>query len=363
LVAAVHGSFERWGSGPDDGEPSSGGPAAGSSASASTTSRVVAATVIAVLLAGSLYGCRAAVLSGSGVRPLVRAEADDGPAPSGDDAPAASTGDEQTGDGASADGADGGVDVESVELASAAASRRFPSVAAVVQCSPSHRLPDDPLRHPNHAGASHDHTFFGSVAAAADATVRELRVAATTCDDPDDRSSYWLPTPIGASWTSLRAYYDRGTVAADAIVTPPDGLLMVSDAARWSCRRDREQSGWSETMPPCDGGVRLRLSFAQCWNGRDVRPPGHLAEARNGRCPPSHPVAIPRVELVAELDRRPTALSSGALREPGAVHGDAWVVWDRERLEFVVGRCIRGERSSNTELKECARLRRGGRLQ
>jgi Domain of unknown function (DUF1996) len=91
--------------------------------------------------------------------------------------------------------------------------RAMPSVAFVVRCPLSHESSDDPILLPGQAGRSHRHAFFGNTATDASSTVGSLLARSTSCDDPADTAAYWLPTPVGARWTAIRAYYGAGGIS------------------------------------------------------------------------------------------------------------------------------------------------------
>jgi hypothetical protein len=102
-----------------------------------------------------------------------------------------------------------------------------------VDCTFSHRAPDDPIVHPGHPGASHSHEFFGSEATDASSTGESLLDTSTTCEDPDDTAAYWVPTLSVAGTpvdpTFIRAYYRaRPGVDVRDVEPPPLGLAMLS---------------------------------------------------------------------------------------------------------------------------------------
>ncbi len=257
--------------------------------------------------------------------------------------------------------ADGGA---SARTASAAYQRRFPSVAFVVSCAPSHQADDDPIVHPGRAGASHRHQFFGNRSTSAASTDASLATAVTTCDDPLDRAAYWVPTPLGARWTRLRAYYDVGVASQREIVTPPAGLKVVAGDASatqpqgfqviaWSCGRSVSASGWLPTQPRCAPGavLRARITFPQCWNRQvDGRGAARLVAAGQTGCPADHPTVLPRLRLVLDASGPIRALSSGSVE---GLHADFWNAWAPSRLDDLVRWCIGGDRASSRRLREC----------
>ena len=240
---------------------------------------------------------------------------------------------------------------------------RYPSVAFVATCQPSHIASDDPILRPGIPGASHEHQFFGSRGVAAESVIADLRASRTTCDDAADHASYWLPTVRGAQWTALRAYYSAGALDPITIVAYPLGLQMIGGPAGaddtgaatvgWSCDRRVDADGWTAQPPSCTGDVPLavRVSFPQCWDGVG-RSSSSVTSVVDGICPASHPRPLPRLQLRAELSGAAdeVVLSSGAT---APMHADFWNAWDPKRLATLVAVCIRGERLTNTEITIC----------
>ena len=235
----------------------------------------------------------------------------------------------------------------------------------IVECGFDRFLPDDPIVHPGRAGASHLHQFFGAVDVSVSSTYDGLLAGETTCGQVADTASYWTPTlvdpdgvpvaPIGAV-----AYYRAGPdVEPTDIVPYPAGMMMVAgdhtatepqplSVVAWSC----ESGGRRESRPPdCTGAPSLRLwvTFADCWNGDDVRSPivpepsRHVAYSTGGQCPASHPVHIPQLQFAVDFPVQPAdrldelALSSGDILSG---HADFWNVWDQDKLANEVAQCI-----------------------
>ncbi len=235
----------------------------------------------------------------------------------------------------------------------------------VVTCEFSHRSNDDPIVHPGRTGMSHSHDFLGNKSTAADSTNSSLASADSTCNVAGDRSAYWLPTGLRSVWGSrIRAYYSRGSLPASAITAFPFGLQLiggdvraaaqVSVAAEYSCNEDVDGKRWRAVPPLCSGPVSARLTFPQCWDGRSLSAPGNATPAVGGRCPKGFPVAIPLLRLVVTTTSslRGEALTTSA-GPPERLHADFWNAWDREVLRQLVAVCIRGERVSNRDIKQC----------
>ena len=76
------------------------------------------------------------------------------------------------------------------------------------------------------------------------------------------------------------------------------------------------------------GGKRLRLSviFPSCWDGRRLDSKDHMRHVAcpTGKgCPKRHPVALPRLAIIAQFEVQDAVgyrLSSGS---PGTAHGDS----------------------------------------
>jgi hypothetical protein len=90
--------------------------------------------------------------------------------------------------------------------------------------------------------------------------------------------------------------------------TLPRGLVMIAGNATarrpqptrivaWSCGDVGDGPGFSR-VPACgaDEMLRLKVTFPSCWNGRTTDSRNHKRHMRypsGGRCPASHPVALP----------------------------------------------------------------------
>jgi Domain of unknown function (DUF1996) len=236
-----------------------------------------------------------------------------------------------------------------------------PSVSFVVQCALSHVAPDDPLMHPGHRGMSHQHSFFGNRSTEATSTMASLsKSTKSSCDTAGDASAYWTPSPIGAKWTGMRAYYDAGVVPPSAVLPHPFGLGMIAGrglgSVLWSCGRSPSASGWISRPADCEGNrvLTAMISFPQCWDGKHgyLADSAHMADAVGRKCPDSHPVVLPRLRLVFRLDgpRVPLALASGPIE---SMHADFLNAWSAYPLAKLVGGCIRGDRATSTELRAC----------
>ena len=228
-------------------------------------------------------------------------------------------------------------------------------------CPFSHARSDDPIVFPGRPGLSHRHDFFGSTGTDADSTARSLRTAgATTCALAGDTAAYWAPallrdgvpvTPVVAD-----AYYRVAPgVRAGRVEPYPPGLAMIAGDAHtdrplptaivgWGCGRAPEASS---TIPECpaERPLDLRVTFPDCWNGRDLDSPEHVTHVaystRRG-CPKRFPVAMPRLTLLVmyPVTGDPAGLepASGASM---TAHADFLNSWDERSLAKNVRSCLR----------------------
>ncbi len=223
--------------------------------------------------------------------------------------------------------------------------QRFPSVAFVVTCKQSHVKNDDPILFPDQPGTSHEHAFFGNKSTNASSTVSSMEAAGTTCDEPKDQAAYWTPTPAGEY---LRAYYDVGDADVKTVSAFFPGMQGIAGSAKnevpgvesvaFRCGAvsdGPDVSGWVGTaIDSCDGRAIpvVRYTFGQCGVAR-IEPCGSKDAAQ-----------YVRLRLVMPW--------AGTMAGMGP-HADFWNVWDQRRLEQLVAICVRGERKSNIEIKQC----------
>jgi hypothetical protein len=227
-----------------------------------------------------------------------------------------------------------------------------------VPCRFSHRNQDDPIVHPGRPGRSHDHTYFGNTSTDAFSTPASLRNARqSTCLLAGDTAAYWAPTlfvrgrpvePRGAV-----AFYVRRT--HDEVDPFPAGLKMIAGDATARSPQSQRVVAWgcgfrfrsSSTVPACldglTGGLRLRVRFPDCWDGRrrdSADHKQHMAYSRDGRCPLTHPVEVPSLSLVIFYGVRgdpDTELASGGQLSG---HADFVNAWDQRTLRSLVDRYL-----------------------
>ena len=232
-----------------------------------------------------------------------------------------------------------------------------------VECTFDQFRADDPIVYPGQPGASHLHQFFGARDVTADSTHDALMAGDTTCEQPADTAAYWAPVLLDAEHQPVEpigavAYYRAGPgVDPDRVESYPAGLMLIAgdhtatepqplSVVSWSC----DTGAIREATPPdCTAGANLRLlvTFQDCWDGEHVRsdepdqPTAHATYSVAGKCPASHPVHIPQLQLAVDfppLAPEGLALSSGGILSG---HADFWNAWHQDKLEREVDVCLR----------------------
>lgn len=222
-----------------------------------------------------------------------------------------------------------------------------------VTCNYSHSLPDDPIVFPGRPGASHLHDFAGKVGVNATTTSYSALVNGddiTTCNDPADLASYWVPAlyanGVKVNPTRMTGYYRRGNKHGD-IKPYPDGLKIVSDKGGWQCNESPQTSPLG-----CKADIKLRVDFPDCWDGVNLDSADHrshmaysIATRDANVCPGSHPVPVPRLTIYVNYHLSVVAtvftLASGAVSGLGStVHGDFFNGWERDRLIERIETCL-----------------------
>ena len=222
----------------------------------------------------------------------------------------------------------------------------------VIGCGVSRMSNDDPIALAGKPGASHHHTFIGNRGVDAESTAASLVGGESSCEDIGDSSAYWVPT-LFAGGRALRplvgvGYYVRRT--KEPVRAFPPGLVMI--AGNQNAKRPQSLSvvGWgcggfgappkSAVVPNCpaDRALHLRATFPGCWNGRDLDSADHkrhMAYAVSGRCPRTHPVAVPTLVLILlypETEQRRLLQASGRF----GAHADFMNGWNQETLDALV---------------------------
>jgi hypothetical protein len=246
----------------------------------------------------------------------------------------------------------------------------------VVSCGFSHQKQVDPIANYKPLGtpeaqtkSEHLHDFFGNRTTDYYSTYDTLLKGATTCNKPEDKAAYWLPT---VSWTSNRGktttlkasqtfFYYRAGLKTPLDVKPfPAGLKVITVQGKkveWRC-----QGGtWSPTPPTrCGDNATLvvRIFFPDCLQVDANKQPltdtdpndpnaiqhrSHMVEATSAKCPLDHPYPVPRLQTnflfknTALTTRGQPTLSSGPY---STMHVDFFNAWDQPKLEDLVARCI-----------------------
>jgi hypothetical protein len=220
-------------------------------------------------------------------------------------------------------------------------------------CAFSHRNNDDAIVFPGQPGKSHNHTYIGNRTVDSATTPASLLGGSTTCESDADSSAYWVPTlySYGEPIYPLAniVYYVRRTYGP---ISPfPAGLKMVAGSANARSRQPKGIVAWScggvgglprfAVLPECDADelLQLQVNFPTCWNGKALDSGDHkrhMAYAKKGRCPATHPTAVPASALILLYPPVP----KGAQITPGrfGAHADFINGWNQGELsKLVVG--------------------------
>lgn len=238
-------------------------------------------------------------------------------------------------------------------------------------CDFSHMAFDDPIVFPGQAGRSHLHAFFGNTGANANSTVASIATTGnSTCRGGTvNRSAYWVPAMIDTrDGRPLRPaqshfYYKTGYngIAPRSVNAVPPGLRMIAGDAmnatpngrfRYTCNGGGGMSGQSIQNCGVGGELWMMLTFPQCWDGTNLDSPdhkSHMAYPSGGRCPSTHPVAIPEItfnivypvtEANAPLRWRLSSDNySSSLPGGYSAHGDWWNGWKADIMDAWVRNC------------------------
>jgi hypothetical protein len=237
---------------------------------------------------------------------------------------------------------------------------QFDDVSFITVCRFSHFKPDDPIVLPKFPGLSHNHTFFGNQSTNAFSTLSTLSKAATTCQRPEDRASYWAPTLIldGKNVTPDEAeiYYRRSTLAR--VRAFPPGLKVVAGNSKalkpqsthivfWNCSTDVGDA--TASIPTCaTPTLHVHVRFPNCWDGKHLDSgdhKSHMAYSTRGVCPKSHPVAVPQLMLIIQY---PVTGGPGAELASGGQfsgHADFFNAWQQPELRRLVDYCLNALRT------------------
>ncbi|MFK3982822.1 DUF1996 domain-containing protein [Micromonospora sp. NPDC050397] len=243
-----------------------------------------------------------------------------------------------------------------------------------VGCTTSHHNNDDPIVLPGLVGASHNHTFWGNKSTNAKSTAESLRASApTTCNSPQDRSAYWVPTMMQNGKVvdpkDVTVYY--GSRLKDPSKTQPFPFgfrMVVGDAKNQVDTPDKQGNHFwcagiggevgrsaDGTFPVCAPTAHIvrQITFPDCWDGKHLDSPDHKAHVANGdhtgACPKSHPVPIPSVSFVIgyplSANTNGITLSSGT---SFSMHADFFNAWDDDALASRVRNCLNQKAKCNS---------------
>ena len=230
-------------------------------------------------------------------------------------------------------------------------------------CSYTHRRTDDPIVRPNQPGASHEHTFLGNPSVDAFTTTESLLAATTACKVPADRSGYWFPTVFNGSTPIIPdfpqvIYYKSGVTDYTSVRPFPTGLRFVAGNLNATAAEflEASEAGWecgdsyhnADIPARCPAGTQLNVRYQapSCWDGLHLDSPDHkrhMAYPVDGRCPTSHPVAVPMIEFKMAFpvsgDMSQVHLASG---RGYSWHYDFFNAWEPRTLAALVKQCING---------------------
>ena len=230
--------------------------------------------------------------------------------------------------------------------------QRFPGGPYfALACGMSHRNNDDAIVFSGKPGKSHNHTYIGNRVVDASTTPESLLGGPTTCESAADSSAYWFPTLyIGDEavhpLTSI-VYYVKRTYAD--VEAHPAGLKMIAGNAQAKNRQPKGVAAWScggvggrprfHTLPACraDRLLQLQINFPNCWNGKtldSVDHRRHMAYAKNGTCPASHPRTLATIALIVLYPPMPAdaVVSSGRF----SAHADFVNGWEQGTFATLV---------------------------
>jgi hypothetical protein len=283
------------------------------------------------------------------------------------------------------------------------------SIGWLLVCTPSHTLPDDPIKFPGHPGASHLHDFWRNASTTGSSTlatqeassndavqntyVGSNTAAGTSCDlstyaGTADTASYWAPT-VYANGVQIvpddkaELYYRAKPVFNTNFVPfPQDARLvvgnhdatsvasnpaLVSDALHFECDGD---TAHHYTAPPTTCTTWLMIiTFPSCYDGGPMDHTGpigtdnerftYASNANDGTCPSNFPISVPTLSerfeytvpttgMDIEFSADPTGPMAGMLMPTYTAHADFWNTWQPAALRYLVTHCINAQISCGT---------------
>lgn len=240
---------------------------------------------------------------------------------------------------------------------------------------------DDPLVFPGQPGRSHGHAFFGNPTTNANSTTQSLLATSTTncAGGPQaNKSAYWIPGLIDTATGNLvlpkiLGIYYKASYSLDAstVYNPiPQGFrFLIGDSkaaapqavADWTCEGDGK--GAYKALPNCAVGTTLRMNVTgpACWDGVNLTSPdnrSHTAYPSGGKCPATHPKAIPEISFHAEWDVKTVnqTASYRLVSDPPTgpagytIHGDEWLLWAPDVMASFVQNCLNAKKDCHGHL-------------
>lgn len=251
-----------------------------------------------------------------------------------------------------------------------------------VECVLSHTLPDDPMMAFGRPGESMVHDFFGNKTANAYTTADSLLANPdNTCTSAIDGSSYWAPQLMDSRSGEIikpihmKTYY-RNTDTRYPVVAFPKGLqLMIGEHesttskpnVSYFCKTDQHNGDYSENPPtscPLYDGENTQFNlayvFANCWDGKNLKPPHHgprnAVHDIDGACPANYPIKIPQLQFnvayslpagtelsTLKLSMNPTMVNGRAEPKWGSLytaHADFFNGWPEKTINYAVENCL-----------------------
>ncbi|KAK4166948.1 hypothetical protein QBC43DRAFT_286340 [Cladorrhinum sp. PSN259] len=215
----------------------------------------------------------------------------------------------------------------------------------------------DPLVNPGLAPSPHLHQIVGGNSFKPDMTPESghdlvANSTCTSCTFSEDLSNYWtavlyfkarngtyrrvpqFPSEGLRGYGGITVYYIPPLDGTSKVTAFKPGFRMLAGDASTDFEDKRVQKLCHRCMPktgdnsnincgapdskslpsgPCEGGIRSVITFPTCWDGKNTDSPDHKSHVSyvssgsfdsNGKCPASHPVALPQVMLEVMWDTR-----------------------------------------------------------
>ncbi|KAI4920662.1 uncharacterized protein J4E92_008305 [Alternaria infectoria] len=247
---------------------------------------------------------------------------------------------------------------------------QFANAYTVIQIPPPFMEKNiDPIVYPGEFEKSHLHSFYGSDAVVAGTkTSAELQKGCTTAENPNDLSSYWVPTFLytkdGKNYEPVpvfrfSAYYNLGETPAEVPI--PQDLQMVAgkaDAMTPDAMDVNAKASWgceSEDIPldangfptkTCSTHIQQLLFFPQCVNEKTLETGYKSRDNGTPNWCPKGMKSMPQLRFSIRYDMR-KALPNGwsgttapfklACGPAWCSHGDFINGWVPEAAKNMVG--------------------------